>query len=118
MTSSQCIISGIMLYMSNLQPATIPFIPSSYDDATKQETEKLNKLNKIANENVTQQTIAFKNMPIKEIFATIIQTFVDILQDLTTGSKPFFDIFFSVDRIMYVGFVVILLALFVWILHV
>ncbi len=95
--------------------------PLNYDDAIKQqESDKLQKLSRLTNENadLTKTTVAIQNMTLKAVLATTLQTLVDILQDLSTRTKPLPQIFLATDRIFYVGIVVIFIAFCVWILHI
>lgn len=92
---------------------------NQFDDVVKQQQlDKLNELSKLATANNDLKAQRMQNLSLKDIADKTLQTCIDILQDLTQNTKPMSEIFFSNDRLIYVGIILIFVAFCLWLLHI
>ena len=95
------------------------FVDKFYGQVKKDEVAKLNELGKIVDQTsrLLDQTRALQNMPVKEVFARTLDTLVAVVTDLSRG-LPLTEVFLAPDRIAYIGIVLIVVALAIWLVDV
>lgn len=83
---------------------------------------KLNELSNVANEkeNEKHENKLFVNLSIKEIFYNLIDTIIDILNELLDLPEKrdinnYLEIFFQKDRMIYVGIFLIIISILFYI---
>lgn len=97
----------------------VEFTSQFYDQVKAQEIAKLNDLSKKATDAAALATTSsdIKHMSLLQVFHRTRDVLVDILQDLTAG-KPLKDIFLATNRVFYVGIVMIVVALMIYVVDV
>jgi len=83
---------------------------------------KLNELSNVANEkeNEKHENKLFVNLSIKEIFYNLIETIIDILNEILDLPEKrdinnYLQIFFQKDRMIYVGIFLIIISILFYI---
>lgn len=92
---------------------------SSFDDVIRK--DKINKLNELAAlathvDSESGKAAAVQNLSLKDVLSNTVQTCIDILQDFTDKKKPFFEILVGNNRAFYVGIILTIFSLSIWIL--
>lgn len=89
---------------------------ATFDDQVRaRELAKLNELSALATRNgeLAAEARSAQNMSLRELFEATVRALVGVITDLSEG-KPLAQVFLARDRALYVGLVLIALALAVW----
>ena len=95
------------------------FMADFYEQVQAKELAKLNQLSSLATQSasIESKQKQFEHMSLKQLMRNTVDVLVAIITDLTER-KPLADVFLAEERVLYVGLVLIILAICIYLVDV